>query len=125
MSQDKLDQLFNRIKDESNDSNTTDLRENKLDQLLNKMKNETIDFNAIDSKTELLINKAPSYYVSPKIPMMTAMVLLFVASTLGSFVVYNNSQQMLALQVLEQERADALNSNYIYTTLISNYQQEQ
>ncbi len=125
MSQDKLDQLFNRIKNDSNDFNTTDLREDKLDQLLNSMKNETINFNAIDAKTEFLINKTPSYYISPKIPLMTAMILLFVASTLGTFVVYNNNQQMIALQKLEQERANALNSNYIYTTLISNYQQEQ
>ena len=101
------------------------MSQDKLDQLLNKMKNETINFNAIDSKTEFLINKTPSYYVSPKIPLMTAMVLLFVASTLGTFVVYNNHQQMLALQALEQERAEAFNPNYIYTTLISNYQQEQ
>ena len=125
MSQDKLDQLFNRIKDESNNSGTTDLREDKLDQLLNSMKNESINFDSIDSKTEFLINKTPSYYVSPKMPLMTAMVLLFVASTLGSFVVYNNNQQMLALQQLEQERSEVLNSNYIYTTFISNYQQEQ
>ena len=125
MSQDKLDQLFNTIKNESKDSNTTDLREDKLDQLLNKMKNETINFDTIDSKTEFLINKTPSYYMSSRIPLMTAMVLLFVASTLGTFVVYNNNQQMIALQALEQERANAFNSNYIYTTLISNYQQEQ
>lgn len=123
MSQDKLDQLFNRIKDESNNSGTTDLREDKLDQLLNSIKNESINFDSIDLKTEFLINKTPSYYISPRIPLMTTMILLFVAATLGSFVVYDNNQQTLALQVLEQERADALNSNYIYTTLISNYYQ--
>ena len=125
MSQDKLDQLFNRIKNESTNSEPTDLREDRLDQLFNSIKNESINFNAIDSKTEFLINKTPSYYISPKMPLMTALALLFVASTLGTFVVYNNNQQMIALQKLEQERAHALDSNYIYTTLISNYQQEQ
>ena len=125
MSQNKLDQLFNRIKNESNNSESADLREDKLDQLFQSIKNESINFNAIDAKTEFLINKTPSYYISPKMPLMTAMVLLFVASTLGTFVVYNNNQQMLALQKLEQERANVLDSNYIYTTLISNYQQEQ
>ncbi len=97
------------------------MTQDKLDQLLHCIKKESIDFNTIDSKTDFLIYKTPHYYMSSKIPLMTAMFLLIMVSTLGSIISYNEYQQKIALKLLEQDRKNILNSSYIYSTLISSY----
>ncbi|MGL5955694.1 MAG: hypothetical protein ACRC0X_03710 [Brevinema sp.] len=97
------------------------MNQTKLDDLLTLVKNESIDTKTIDFKTRCLIHNIPRFHVTPKLSFVTALVLFAFVSALGSYGVYQRQQQ-IAMDQLKKERANVVDSEYLYTTLISSYE---
>ncbi len=95
---------------------------NKLDLLLTSIKEENIDIVSLDFKTKRLIQATPHHYTVPKFSMITALSLFAMVSILGSYNIYNTHQQQLALEKIQQERANFSNSEYMYATIVSSYE---
>ncbi len=99
------------------------MNQNDLNKYLNIAKSETIDFDRIERKQQALIRALPpKNYMHPRVPIMTAMGLLAIVSILGiSNYRYQQTQQAMAFNALVEERDQAMNLDYTYTTLMSAY----
>ncbi|MGL4677487.1 MAG: hypothetical protein ACRCWI_07455 [Brevinema sp.] len=98
------------------------MNQNKLDDLLTLVKNESIDIKTIDYKTKCLIHNIPKHFITPKASFITALALLVFVSILGYYQSYQQQQNQIAMDQLKQERATVVDSEYLYTTLVSSYE---
>lgn len=90
------------------------------------MQQENINFKNIDFKTQSLLKNVQIHqqrqHITPGFAFAVIAILLTTVTFFGSINVYQQQQQRLALDQLEQERDDVFTTDYIYTTLIDNYQ---
>lgn len=93
---------------------------------LKTVRQENINFKNIDFKTKTLIRNTytqqQKHLVTPRFAFTMVAILLTTVTFFSSINIYQKHQQQIALEKIQNERAEVFPSDYIYTTLVDSYQ---